>query len=65
MEKHLANREVFIENDNYLFFLSQYDKYLKAYFETLAFCLIPNHFHFLIRVKENCENVAIRLNAKP
>lgn len=52
----IGAEKLFIENENYLFFLKKYENYLDPYFETLAFCLIPNHFHLLIRVKENCQN---------
>lgn len=47
------NREnIFYNNENYKFFLRRYDEYLSPVVETYAFCLLPNHFHFLIRVKE-------------
>ena len=40
------NRErLFYSTENYLFFLRRYDEYL------YAFCLLPNHFHLLVRVK--------------
>jgi REP element-mobilizing transposase RayT len=50
----IGAEKLFVENENYFFFLNKYEKYLEPYFETLAYCLIPNHFHFLIKVKENC-----------
>lgn len=47
------NREnIFFKEDNYLYFLKKYDYYLSDYLETYAYCLLPNHFHFLVRVKE-------------
>lgn len=46
------NREaIFPENKNYIFFLSQFIKYLGDYLNIYAFCLLKNHFHFLIRVR--------------
>ena len=46
------NREViFREIENYYFFLGRYQKYLGNLVDTYAYCLMPNHFHFLIRVK--------------
>ncbi|PKP16675.1 MAG: hypothetical protein CVU07_06135 [Bacteroidetes bacterium HGW-Bacteroidetes-23] len=53
---HIYNRgvnscSVFIEEENYLFFLSRFKKYLSDFIEVYAYCLMPNHFHFLIRVK--------------
>lgn len=51
---HVYNRTVgndllFYEEDNYRFFLQKYFKYLSAKINTYAYCLLPNHFHFLIQ----------------
>lgn len=47
------NREkLFYKSDNYIYFLKKYDQYLNDYLETYAFCLLPNHFHLLVRVKK-------------
>jgi len=53
---HLYNRSnnrelLFRERENYIHFLTKYRKYLEEYLDTLAYCLMPNHFHFLIYVK--------------
>lgn len=53
---HIFNRgingsAVFFEEKNYHFFLERYDKYLSPYVDSYAYCLLRNHFHFLIRVK--------------
>lgn len=46
------NREnIFYKKDNYNYFLRKYDYYLSDYLETFAYCLLPNHFHLLVRVK--------------
>jgi putative transposase len=55
----IGAEKLFLENDNYFFFLTKYEKYLSPYFDTLAYCLIPNHFHFLVRVKDNCNDEEI------
>lgn len=34
-----------------MFFLQKFEKYLSNQVEVFAYCLMPNHFHFLIRVK--------------
>ncbi|MGH2575336.1 MAG: transposase, partial [Ignavibacteria bacterium] len=48
------NREIiFYMDDNYKYFLKRFDKYLSIHLDVLAFCLLPNHFHFLVKVKEN------------
>ena len=48
------NREnIFFERNDYNYFLSRYKHYLSELVDTYAYCLMPNHFHFLIQVKEN------------
>jgi len=48
-----TNREnVFIEERNYRYFLQLYLKYIEPVAETFAFCLLKNHFHLLVRMKE-------------
>ncbi len=54
---HIFNRgnnseNIFRKHDNYFYFLQQYDYYLNDYIETYAYCLLPNHFHLLVRVKD-------------
>ena len=47
------NKEtLFRELDNYHYFLQLYRKYVAPYADTYAYCLLPNHVHFLIRIKE-------------
>jgi len=53
---HIYNRgnnkeSIFLDEDNYLYFLTKWKKYLHPFVDTLAYCLMPNHFHFLIKVK--------------
>ncbi len=48
---HIYNRSndlVFYNKENYLFFLKKVVKLIKPYCEILAWCLMPNHFHFMI-----------------
>ncbi len=46
------NREpIFMEHENYLFFLRQLRKYfISDKIEIIAYCLMPNHYHMLIRL---------------
>ena len=47
------NREnIFKEEENYYYFLRQYEKYMLKFIDTYTYCLMPNHFHFLIQIKE-------------
>ena len=57
---HLYNRVItgsnlFNDEKEYLIFFKRYDKYFRNYFTTYAYCLIPNHFHFLVKVKDNVD----------
>lgn len=46
------NRErLFYHAGDYYFFLGKYKEYVSPFTETYAFCLLPNHFHFLIKPK--------------
>jgi len=46
---------IFLDNDNYEYFLRLYDKNVTAVADTFAWCLMKNHFHFLVRIKEESE----------
>lgn len=41
-------QQIFFNHDNYLYFLRNYRKFVAPFCDTLAYCLMPNHFHFLI-----------------
>ena len=46
------NKELLFKSDeNRRFFLGRFKHYLSSYPDTYYWCLLPNHFHFLIRVK--------------
>lgn len=49
-----ANGEenLFREERNYYFFLKKYAQYIETIADTFAYCLMPNHVHFLIRIKK-------------
>ena len=46
-------RDLFAETADYEHFLSLYDRFVTPVAETFAWVLMPNHFHFLVRIKEN------------
>lgn len=54
---HLYNRGhnhqvVFLERENYLFFLRQLRKYLRPdTIDIVAYCLMPTHYHLLVYLK--------------
>ncbi len=43
---------MFLETKNYEYFLKLYEKYIPGVAETFAWVLMPNHFHFLVHIKE-------------
>jgi REP element-mobilizing transposase RayT len=42
---------LFKEKQNYKFFLDKYRKYISPVADTHVYCLMPNHFHILVRIK--------------
>jgi len=55
---HIYNRgnnkqQIFFAPDNYIFFLQKMHLFIKPRCDILAWCLIPNHFHFLVHATEN------------
>ncbi len=55
---HIYNRgnnrdRIFYKRANYHYFLGKVRKYFLPYVDILAYCLMPNHFHFLVYSKED------------
>jgi REP element-mobilizing transposase RayT len=60
---HIYNRTVdrkpmFKNEGNYEFFLRKYDHYLSPVLDTYAYCLLGNHFHLLVRVKDGIQELS-------
>ena len=51
---------LFREQKNYPFFLEKYHQHIDPIANTIAYCLMPNHFHLLIKIKTEAE-VAVNL----
>ena len=54
---HIYNRgingcDLFTSEENYQYFLNLYEKHIDPIAETFAWVLMPNHFHILIRLKD-------------
>jgi putative transposase len=57
---HIYNRgnngiDLFYDVENYNHFLRLYSKYIDPIAETFAWCLMKNHFHILVYIKETDE----------
>ena len=47
------NREnIFLEERNYPYFLRLYARHIEPVADTFVYCLLRNHFHFLVRIKD-------------
>ena len=54
---HIYNRGnnkdlIFFEDKNYRYFLTQFKKYVAPFCDVFAYCLMPNHFHFFLKVND-------------
>jgi len=55
---HFFNRgnnkeNIFMEEDNYFYFLNLLKKYLIPIADFYSYCLLPNHFHLVFRIKDH------------
>ena len=52
---HICNQgnnrqHIFFRDGNYLFFIEKMREHLLPHCDILAWCLMPNHFHWMVRV---------------
>lgn len=47
-----GSENLFREDRNYYFFLEKASKFLTPYMHLHAYCLMPNHFHLLVEIRE-------------
>ena len=50
-----GNELLFREYKNYKFFLNKYEMYINSIADTYAYCLMPNHFHLLLSIKDETD----------
>lgn len=66
---HVYNRangseRIFLTKENYRFFMEKFSFYIRPIAEVYCYCLMPNHFHFLLRIKsESSVLTELDLNA--
>ena len=52
--------KVFLNQDNYFYFLKKVKTFISPYADLLAWCLMPNHFHFMVlvnKVEMECSSI--------
>lgn len=57
---HVYNRgnngdKLFYKEENYRYFLQKFGAYISGYADAYAYCLLSNHFHFLLKTKRVSE----------
>lgn len=67
---HIYNRgnnkqPIFFKDENYLFFLKKMREQLMPFSDIIAYCLMPNHFHLLIRANEQSIKERKSFGGKP
>ncbi len=58
-----GNENLFRNAENYSYFLKKYNEYMYPIVDTFAYCLMPNHFHLMIKVRSEDEIISY-LNEK-
>ncbi len=66
---HIFNRgnnyeNVFYIHDDYIYFLHRLKYHMSISCETFAYALLPNHYHLLIRVKEDVDDALFSMQLK-
>jgi REP element-mobilizing transposase RayT len=66
---HIYNRGnnkqmIFFEERNYEFFLNKVKQYVMPHANLLAWCLMPNHFHFLVQANQETQKIVKEMPVK-
>jgi len=61
----VGNDNLFRLRDNYFYFLAKFKEYIAPVCKCYAYCLMPNHFHFLLQVKSQNELFNFQEQYKP
>ena len=59
-----GDENLFREDENYHYFLKKYVYHVHPVVETFAYCLMPNHLHLMIRVREEKEVLGVLRDKK-
>ncbi|MGV3509050.1 MAG: transposase [Sphingobacteriaceae bacterium] len=58
----IGEEKLFRNEENYRYFLNQFKKYINPVADTYGYCLLPNHFHFLVKIKDDQDIITNLLN---
>ena len=61
----VGNEKLFLRNENYEYFLNKYDHHMCQISKTYCYCILPNHFHFLIQIKSYQNLLSILKKTNP
>ncbi|WP_394993913.1 transposase [Emticicia sp.] len=45
-----GHENLFVKRENFNYFLKRYAEYINPIAQTFAYCLMPNHFHFMVKI---------------
>ena len=54
----VSDIDLFHTHNDYFYFLTRFSKYFDPYFKTYAYCLLPNHYHLLVRLRGKKDIIA-------
>lgn len=60
-----GDENLFRSNENYWYFLKKYGEYVYPIADTYAYCLMPNHFHLMIKIRNVSEILNYLIFKKP
>jgi len=50
--KAIGSDRLFINDTDYFYFLQKTERYILPVADIISYCLIPNHFHLLVKIKD-------------
>jgi len=57
--KAVRNDQLFFSDENYRFFLRKFHQYTVGIASVYSYCLLENHFHFLIRIEDDVDSSTV------
>jgi len=60
-----GNEKLYLNENHYYEFMYKYTKYIEPIVDTYAYCLLPNHFHFMVKIKSEEEIISFFKKQNP